>query len=218
MRSVIIVPIVVAVLGLLAGPAWAQSQAPSEDEQLLEPEKTDRKQSRDDDELDDEDLDEQVFYSGFGLNRASTDFSNLGSATNIEGVMGFRIPTVPWFGIEIDIAQTLIPGENKPCGGPLAPPCPGDATSDGDEFAMQALGLSAALKSSGRFYVTGKYGYRYVLTSISDLDDQRSGNGFAFGVGYRWGRGLSGVELGYKKLTEDVDSVGLVFFTRPSRR
>lgn len=218
MRAVIIVPIVVAVLALLAGPAAAQSQAPSEDEQLLEPEKTDGKQSRDDDELDDEDLDEQVFYSGFGLSRATPDFSNLGAATNIEGVMGFRIPTVPWFGIELDIAQTLIPGENESCGGPLAPPCPADATTDPDEFAMQALGVSAALKSSGRFYVTAKYGYRYVLTSISDLDEQRSGKGFGFGVGYRWGRGQSGVELGYKKLTDDVDSIGLVFFVRAPRR
>ena len=224
MRSVIIVPIAFAVLGLLAGPAWAQSQSPSEDEQLLEPEKTSGKQSRGDDELDDEDLDEQVFYSGFGINRATADFSNLDSAINIEGVMGFRIPTVPWFGIEIDIAQTLIPGENTPdvqpsqgCGGLLEPPCPG-ATGDPDEFAMQALGLSAAFKSSGRFYVTGKYGYQYVVTSIRELDDQRSGNSFAFGVGYRWGRGHSGVELGYKQLSDDIDSIGLVFFVRAPRR
>ena len=57
-----------------------------------------------------------------------------------------------------------------------------------------------------------------MLTSIRELDDQRSGNGFGVGVGYRWGRGLSGVELGYTKLTDDLDSVGLVFFVRSPRR
>jgi hypothetical protein len=217
MRTTAMISLLFAALCLPAPGALAQS----EDERILEPKASEsqpKKQSRADDEMDDEDLDEQVFYSGFGLNRATADFSNLGSAINIEGVMGFRIPTVPWFGIEIDIAQTLIPGENEPCGGPLAPPCPGGATSDPDEFAMQGLGLSAAFKSSGRFYVTGKYGYRYVVTSISDLDEQRSGNGFAFGAGYRWGRGLSGVELVYTQVSDDIDSVGLVFFVRAPRR
>jgi len=210
MRTTAMISLLFAALCLPAPGALAQS----EDEKILEP----KKQSRADDEMDDEDLDEQVFYSGFGLNRATADASNLGSAINIEGVMGFRIPTVPWFGIEIDIAQTLIPGENEPCGGPLAPPCAAGATTDPDEFAMQGLGLSAAFKSSGRFYVTGKYGYRYVVTSISDFDEQRSGNGFAFGGGYRWGRGQSGVELAYTKLSDDIDSVGLVFFVRAPRR
>ena len=228
MRVVSTIAVLSLVLGLAAGAARAQS--PSEDEQLLEPEQSAatqqerRKQPRRDDELDDEELDEQVFYSGFGVSRASPDFVNVGSAINLEGVMGFRIPTVPWFGIELDIAQTIIPGENNPevqpsqnCGGLLEPPCPG-ATSDPDDFGMQALGISAAFKSTGRFYVTGKYGYRYITTSIRELDDDRSGNGFAFGVGYRWGKGHSGVELAYKELAEDVDSIGLVFFVRAPRR
>ena len=56
------------ILGLAAGAARAQSSA--EDERLLEPKAAtgDRPaQSRRDDELDDEELDEQVFYSGFGV-------------------------------------------------------------------------------------------------------------------------------------------------------
>ena len=226
MRAVKLIPVLFAVLGLVVAPAWGQSR--SEDEQLLKPKSESEggtrqpAQSREDDEIDDEELDEQVFYSGFGLQRAETGFSNVDGAINLEGVMGFRIPTLPWFGIELDIAQTIIPGENRPvvgsgCGGLLQPPCPG-ATADGDDFAMQALGVSAAFKSTGRFYVTAKYGYRYILTSLSDLDEDRSGNGLGFGVGYRWGKGLSGVELGYKELAEDVDSIGLVFFVRTARR
>jgi hypothetical protein len=229
MRVVSTITVLSFVLGLAAGAARAQS--PSEDEQLLEPEPSAaepqqerRKQSRRDDELDDEELDEQVFYSGFGVSRAETEFSNVAEAINLEGVMGFRIPTLPWFGIELDIAQTIIPGENQPevdpsqnCGGLLEPPCPG-ATADPDDFGMQALGISAAFKSTGRFYVTGKYGYRYIVTSLRELDDDRSGNGFAFGVGYRWGKGHSGVELAYKELSEDVESIGLTFFVRAPRR
>ncbi|MGH8481416.1 MAG: hypothetical protein ACRES8_03040 [Nevskiaceae bacterium] len=225
MRALTLIPPLIAVLGLAAGAAQAQS----EDEQILQSDppaaaQEPRAQSREDDDYDDEDLDEQVFYSGFGLSRAQTDFINLGEAVNLEAVLGFRIPTAPWFGIEIDIGQTLIPGENRPevqpsqnCGGLLEPPCPG-ATGDPDDLQMQALGVSAAFKTTGRFYLTGRYGYRYINTSIEEINEKRSGNGFGFGVGYRWGRGLSGVELSYKELSDDVESIGLVFFVRSAQR
>lgn len=234
MRAVTVIPILLA-LCCAAGAARAQPQ--SEDEAILKGSQSESKpartQSKQDDDLDDEDLDEQVFYSGFGLARVGTDFINLGEAINLEGTMGFRIPTLPWFGIELDIAQTIIPGENKPvsagtpisnCSGlnqslGLCTPGGSDpATFDPDEFGMQALGISAAFKSSGKFYVTGKYGYRYIATSIDELNEDRSSNGFVFGVGYRWGRGQSGIELDYKQLAEDVESVGLTFFVRAPRR
>jgi hypothetical protein len=227
MRVLTVISLFVAALGLAPAAALAQS----EDEQILQPEPASgtqqpppRRQSREDEALDDEELDEQVFYSGFGVARAEADFVNLGAATNLEAVMGFRIPTVPWFGIELDIAQTIIPGETRPevqpaqnCGGLLEPPCPG-ATNDPDEFAMQALGISAAIKSSGRFYFMAKYGYRYAYTSIEELNENRGSNGFGAGVGYRWGKGLSGVELAYKQLGEDIDAIGLTFFVRSPRR
>ena len=220
MRNTTMISLIFAALSL-APPAFAQS----EDEKILEPkagESQPKKQSRADDDMDDEDMDEQVFYSGMGIGRVGSEYDNLGEAINLEGVIGFRIPTAPWFGIELDLAQTIIPGENKPevgagCGGLLEPPCPG-ATADPDEFAMQALGASLALKSTGRFYVTGKYGYRYLLTSIDELNEKRSGTGFGIRVGYRWGRGLSDVELGYRQLGEDVDAISLDFFVRAPRR
>jgi hypothetical protein len=232
MRPTVIFPLIFTALALAAAPAWAQT----EDEKILEQEaaRADAKdQAPIDDEMDDAELDEQVFYSGLGIARAQTDFSNLGDAVNLDAVLGFRIPTAPWFALEIDIGQTLIPGENQ--GSDPSQPSSNcsdldaalglctqggsePATQDRDEFGMQALGISAVLKSTGRFYVTGKYGYRYIATSIDELNENRSSNGFGFGVGYRWGKGLSGVELGYKELSEDVDSVGLTFFIRPASR
>ena len=233
MRIKTVVPLFLALASLGAAPAFAQS----EDEKILDQgtETSAAGQSSADDDLDDEELDERVFYSGFGVERVTTPFDNLGAATNLAGVLGFRIPTAPWFGLEIDLGQTLIPGEYRDpdpgslgtpsgCGPLLTDPCPptpaekGAYDANGDEFMTQALGLSLALKSSGRFYVTGKYGYRYLITSNDALNENRTGNGFAIGAGYRWGRGLSGVELGYKQLAEDVESIGLTFFVRsPSR-
>jgi len=232
MRAAALFLLIFAVPCLLAPAAYAQS----EDEKILEEpsgEGTDAVPLPDED-IDDEELDEQVFYSGFGVERVSTSFDNLGEATNLKGVIGFRIPTAPWFGLEIDIGQTIIPGEYREpdpgslgtptgCGPLLADPCPGTPAEDGafdgngEEFAMTALGLSVALKSSGRFYVSGKYGYRYVQTSNDTINEKRSGNGLGIGVGYRWGKGLSGVELGYQELGEDVDSIGLTFFARSRR-
>jgi hypothetical protein len=245
MRTIALIPMVLSLLGLGAQPASAQS----EDEQILEPAAVEEapadasqsappRQSKEDDRMDDEELDEQVFYSGIGIDRVSSDFDNLGEATNIEAVLGFRIPTAPWIGLEIDLGQTIIPGEYRDprpaqpaqpigCGGPLAPPCTtpaqpaedGAFDSAGDDFAMQALGIGLVLKSTGRFYATGKYGYRYLITNNDTLDElDRTSTGLGLGLGYRWGRGLSGVELGYQELGDDVESIGLTFFVRTSRR
>ena len=213
------------------------AHAQTEDEEILE-ESTETTQpesrrSKRDEELDDEDLDAQVFYSGMSIERVSTDYDNLGEATNLGAILGFRVPTFPWVGIEIDIGQTIIPGEYRDpdpgsegtpdvnCPGPLCipgeparPAEQGAPDGDGQEFAMQALGIGLAFKSMGKFYVTGKYAYRYIATSNDTINEDRSGNGLSAGVGYRWGRGLSGVELGYKELARNVDSIGLTFFIR----
>jgi hypothetical protein len=244
MRSVTPFSTLLLVLAVAAGPALAQS----EDEQILQQDPAARdssqpeeqpaqapKQHPKDEELDDEDLDEQVFYSGLGIDRASSDFDNLGEATNLQAVLGFRIPTVKWIGLEIDLGQTLIPGDYRDprpaqpagpscnpiptpgCGTPAQPAEEGAFDPEGDEFQMSALGLSLALKSTGRFYVMGRYGFRYLATSIEPLNDDRSTEGFGAGVGYRWGRGMSGVELSYKELGEHVEALGLTFYVRARR-
>lgn len=246
MRAVPPVPALLVALSL-ALPAAAQAQ--SEDEQIMQgdpataqqpaaqtPPPEEPKQHREDEKIDDEDLDDQVFYSGMGIERVSSDFANLGEATNLAAVLGFRIPTFPVIGLEIDLGQTLIPGDYRDprpaqpagpscspvptpgCGTPAQPAEEGAFDPEGDEFAMQALGLSLAFKTRGRFYVMGRYGYRYLASSNETLDEDRSDNGFGAGIGYRWGKGLSGVELAYKEIAKDVDSIGLVFFVRSARR
>lgn len=255
MRTPALVPVLLAALALASPAAFAQS----EDEQMLKqgqppsgntsgdpasPSSTQTSSASDSGSSEgtdkgtrysDDELDEQVFYSGMGVDRVSTDYTNLKDAINLDLTLGFRIPTAPWFGLEIDLGQTIIPGEYrdpKPaqpagpscspvptpgCGTPAQPAEDGAYDRQGDEFGMQALGLSLALKTTGRFYLTGKYGYRYIATSNDTINENRSGKGFAAGVGYRWGRGLSGVELGYKQLAENVDSIGLTFFVRSRR-
>jgi hypothetical protein len=244
MRSVTAVPTFLALLAFAAAPAFAQSEdeqilqqdPAAEESQAAQPPADSGKQHPKDEDLDDEDLDEQVFYSGLGIDRVSTDFDNLGEATNLQAVLGFRIPTVKWIGLEIDLGQTLIPGDYRDprpaqpagpscspiptpgCGTPAQPAEKGAFDPEGDEFQMQALGLSLALKSTGRFYVMGRYGFRYLATSNEALNEDRSSEGFGVGLGYRWGRGLSGVELSYKELAEHVESIGLTFYVRSSRR
>jgi len=243
MRLISTLAVLALAAALAAAPGSAAAQ--SEDESILRQDKTGGTDMPPPAPTEEEEIDEQVFYSGMGVGRADSGFSNLGEAINLNVVLGFRIPTVKWFGIEIDIGQTIIPGENKTAdqsfvggGGTacLIDPSPVDpdgfpngctpsgsggspetVSQDPDEFGMQALGLSAVLKSTGRFYVTGRYGYRYIATSIDELNKSRSGNGLGAGVGYRWGKGLSGVELSYQQLSDDVDSIGLVFFARMGR-
>jgi hypothetical protein len=218
--SRIAIPVFIA-FAFVAAPALAQTAA--EDEQMLETIPVE-----DSDDSDDAALDDQVFYSGMGVSRVETDFENLGEAVNLDLTLGFRIPTVKWFGIEIDIGQTIIPGDYQhprppgpSCPPPPLPPTPGcgapgqaGATDpERDDFAMQALGLNAAFKSTGRFYGLARYGYRYLNTSNQTINSQdKSTTGFTVGGGYRWGRGLSGVEIAYKELGESVESLGLTFY------
>lgn len=227
--------VVASTLAVVAVPAAAQS----EDERIMREGSTPvGGTDTPPPETEEEELDEQVFYSGMGIAQVESDFDNLDKAFNLDVTLGFRIPTVKWLGLEIDIGQTIIPGEyREPRPGQMAgPPCIGPNTPPGcgtpavpaesgardperDEFAMQALGIGLAFKSTGRFYVLGKYGYRYLNTSNETINEQdRSTQGFAAGGGYRWGKGLSGVELTYKELGESVDQIGLTFFARINRR
>ena len=242
MRSLAFIAVIA--VAFVAAPGWAQEEAPpadssaqpaaadsaaKDDEAMLETIPVD--ESGDDEDLA---LDEQVFYSGMGISRVETDFENLGEAVNLDLTLGFRIPTVKWFGIELDIGQTVIPGDyidpqpaGPPCPDPPLPPTPGCGTpaqpgadDPGErDFGMMALGINAAFKSTGRFYALGRYGYRHLTTSNETINDMdKSTTGFTVGGGYRWGRGLSGVELAYKELGEDITSLGLTFFVRFNQR
>jgi hypothetical protein len=158
---------------------------------------------------------ESVTYSGIGLTQVSTDFDNLKSAVNLGITLGFRVPTFDIFGAEVEIGTTIIPGENKGssggstgnCGGLLQPACPGD-TASGDDLQMNNIAVYGVLRSPGKLYGMGKFGYRYINSSIAELQENKSGSAWGLGGGYRWGESLSGVELFYTKFSEHITYIG----------
>lgn len=174
----------------------------------------------------DSETNDSATYSGVGLSKISTDFTNVEDAINLNVVIGFRIPTVNWFGVELELLTSVIPGQVKPeeCqstgggggGGPLDPifgggdegtsGCVRNAQSD---FGVNSAGVYAVLRSPGRYYVMGKTGYRYLTSSLEGLNEDRSGSAYAGGVGYRWNpRKNNGAEFYYNKLTDSLDYYG----------
>src|SRR5689334_3208891 len=122
MRTPTLVPVFLAALALASPAAFAQS----EDEQMLkqgQPSSSDPASPADSSttqtssagdsgssdgtdkgtHYSDDELDEQVFYSGMGVDRVSTDYKNLKDAINLDLTLGFRIPTAPWSALEIDL-------------------------------------------------------------------------------------------------------------------
>lgn len=170
-----------------------------------------------------EDDDGAVSYSGIGLSRVKADFDNLKEAVNLDFALGIRIPTINFISAEIGFSTTIIPGENEGgqgggfggggCGGVLQPSCPegsqGRVTQTNDDLQMNNIGVFAVVRSPGRFYALGKLGYRYINTNIQEIQEgERSGTAYALGGGYRWGTGLSGVELIYMDYSEDLEYIG----------
>jgi hypothetical protein len=166
------------------------------------------------------DEDTAVTYSGIGLSRVTPGFDNLKTATNLDFGLGLRVPTINWVSAEINFDFTLIPGSNTSsssgggggCGGLLQPPCGsgsgGKFTSSQDDFQMQNIGANIVLRNPGRFYGMARYGWRYLQTTVPEMDSERSGTAYALGLGYRWGKGLSGVEVGYNHYASDLYGYG----------
>lgn len=179
-----------------------------------------------------EDLDEGVTYSGIGLSRMNVDDIALNSNNtliidspiNLNAAIGFRIPTVPVFSVELDLMITAIPGQiqRRSCsavggGGGLPPPLGGGgggstncSESDEGDFGVNfGAGAYAVLRSPGRFYGMAKYGYRYLSTNIQEFPRERTGNAYGAGFGYRWNpRKNSGAEIFYSRLAEEMDAIG----------
>lgn len=218
-----------ALLVVMAGPAIGQEEAAPEnaaqnDEEILETVPVDEGT---DIEPPPEDDDNAVSYSSVGLTRVSADFDNLKEAINLDFGIGIRVPTINWISAEINFSQTIIPGENTgqpssglggggACGGLLQPPCPsgggsqGNNTRTSDDLGMTNLGVFAVLRSPGQFYAVGKLGYRYINSSIPEIQEggDKSGTAYGAGIGYRWGKSLSGVEILYTKYSEQLDYLG----------
>jgi hypothetical protein len=205
-----------AALALAAGPAAAQS----EDERILR--QDDRPSGGTSMPPPEEEREElSTTYSSIGLQKIAADFRNVEDAINLDvTLIGFRVPTVPWFGIELNLGFTMIPGEVTStsgsgggggpfCGLPGFPPCPPDTISQSEgDFTATTLGAFAVVRSQGKFFGMGKLGYRYINSNIEQLNQERSGSGWGAGVGYRWNKKGSYAELGYTKYNELLDGIG----------
>lgn len=211
-----------AALALAAGPAAAQS----EDESILRQDSTPSSGTTlPPPEEEREEL--PTTYSNIGLQRVTTDFDNVDDAVNLDITMiGFRVPTVPWFGIELNLGFTMIPGEvteaqpapQANCGGLLQPPCQTNTTESVDDFGVTTVGAFGVLRSQGKFFVMGKYGYRYLNTNLPELQENKSGNAWGTAVGYRWNKKGSFAEFGYTKYSEEIDALGFLLSYTYDRR
>lgn len=157
-----------------------------------------------------------ITYSSIGLSRISTSFDNVKEAIALDAAMGFRLPNVQWFGVELNLGFTIIPGEveratnstGASCGGLLQPPCETNQTVTQDDFNAFNLGVFAVLRSPGKVFGMGKIGYRYINTSLPELDEERSGTAWGAGFGYRYNDRGGYAELQYTKISDDLDAIG----------
>lgn len=189
------------------------------------------------DDDDNEKSDDDPTYQSIRLTAVESDFDNLDTAINLGFTLGIRIPGLQRIlAAEIDISSTLIPGENAGPGPLFGGNDGGDDggilgglggllggggdgggngggssannTSDGDDLRLNAIGIFLAGRTPGRFFGTGRIGYRFVESSINEINDEQSGEAYSAGIGYRYGKfGL--VELLYTQYTDDLDFITL---------
>lgn len=176
-----------------------------------------------------------LLYTGVGLSRVSADFTNLSDALNMNLLAGAHLPWLPWLSGEAEFSFTVSPGNNHgsrtvmvgatPC---TVPPSmldpngtPDDCENDGTSVAqpgttvsqndlqMTNVGGFLALRTPGKVYAMGRYGYRHVTSSIDEIQDDEIGIAYTLGAGYRWRAGLSKFELVYTRYSEYLDYIGL---------
>lgn len=166
-------------------------------------------------------------FSTFGVQRAESDFNNLGEAINIGGTFGVQFGRLPGIGIKglgigLSLVQTIRPGDNEGpppgalTGGDGGLPVIGGGSDDGgnngnftrsdEDFIMQSLGAFVSYRTPTTLYGIAKAGYAYTDTNIPELDDDREGFAWQVGAGYRYGSSPIGVELLYARYTGDVDA------------
>jgi hypothetical protein len=166
-----------------------------------------------------------VLFATVGLSHVSSPFANVEDAVNMDVSLGAGLPWpyLDWFGAEIALAFTVVPGEYRgarPCEetGALPPLSPGEVacaagfyTRSQNELQMTNLGAFGVLRTPGRFYALGKYGWRYIASSIDEIQEgDRDGPAWAAGAGWRFGYGrLTGLELSYSDYSEQLEMVTL---------
>lgn len=173
-------------------------------------------------------------YTGLGLSWVSTDFTNLSEAVNLNLTGGAHLPWLTWLSGEVEISFTVSPGTNHGghtvetpgetcvvppsqldpdgmpdgCGVPTSSPAPGTTASSND-LQMTNVGAFTVLRTPGPVYAMGRFGYRYINSSIRELDDDKIGPAWSGGAGYRWRAGLSKFEVGYTRYSEHIDYLGV---------
>lgn len=176
---------------------------------------------------------EAVLYGGLGLSWVSTDFTNLSEALNMSMSGGAHLPWLTWVSGEVEFSFTIAPGNNTAegttttvtpctvppsmldpdgtpngCGVPSTTAVAG-ATASRNDLQMTNLGGFMVLRTPGRVYAVGRAGYRYVNTSIEEIQEDELGAAYSVGAGYRWRAGLSKFELGYTKYSTYLEYLGL---------
>jgi hypothetical protein len=179
------------------------------------------------------DADDAIFYSGIIAQRMDVDFANIEAPINLGFRGGVTVPGLTWLGAEFAGSFSVIPGENRggsggligggggggsgsPCPDPTGLTCPPEeppsqpTTASSEDLQLFDLGLYLVGRTPGRFYGHGRIGYRYLQSNLDEVTrDDRSGTAFAGGLGYRYGKGLGGIELSYGRLSDTIDYIGL---------
>ena len=154
-------------------------------------------------------------YAGIGFARVSAPPSYAHAATNLTGTLGFHPPSTNIVAIEFELGTTVAAGDvdratTNPgsCGGLLQPPCPAAGVSK-DRFSLQHGGAFGVLRTPGPVYGIGRIGYQYINSSLRELDGHHSGFAWSAGVGAHYSSDISGVELLYTRVSNDVRYWGL---------
>lgn len=191
-----------------------------------------------DSKSDDGDARYDPTYSALRLTSAQADFDNLDRAVNLGFTLGINIPALSFLAAEIDLSTTLIPGENRGTGSitggggggggggfpidPLDPlgggggeegdggsASPANNTSDPDDLRLSTVGIFAVGRTPGRYFGSARLGYRFVESSINELNENQSGSAWGLGMGYRYGEAGGAVELTYSQYGSDLSYLSL---------
>ena len=163
---------------------------------------------------------------------------NLGFTLGIR-IPGLKIQGTEFLSAEIDISSTLIPGENSGTGpllgggnnngdddggllgGLLGGGGGGDdgsnsggssssASNDPDDLRLNAVGIFARARSPGKFFGSVRLGYRFVESTIDELEEDQTGSAWGIGGGYQYSERGGAVELNYTQYGSDLNFISLV--------
>ncbi len=84
------------------------------------------------------------------------------------------------------------------------------ASSDNDDLRLNSVAVFAKARTPGRFYGLARLGYRFVESTINELEDEQTGSAWGLGGGYQYSESGGAVELGYTQYGSDLSFIELV--------